>query len=98
MHVHFAFWNGAADTNKKKLESIQRLALCKILGVMNTSADAYETVNIISQTPPLELRRRQEEVNLYHKCVKWSNKFPNHNLTLAYKCWKQVHIFKDKDN
>ncbi|ETO01870.1 hypothetical protein RFI_35569, partial [Reticulomyxa filosa] len=41
---------------------------------------AYDTVNVISQTPPLELRRQQEEVKLYHKCIRWRDKFPDHNL------------------
>ncbi|ETO36467.1 hypothetical protein RFI_00595 [Reticulomyxa filosa] len=29
-----AFWNGAADIHKKQLERIQRIAMCRILGVM----------------------------------------------------------------
>ncbi|ETO35193.1 hypothetical protein RFI_01881 [Reticulomyxa filosa] len=40
MHLH---WNGAADIHKKKLERIQRVAMCRILGVMNQTA--YDAVN-----------------------------------------------------
>src|SRR5690348_3925746 len=71
-----AFWNGAAETHKKKLERIQRIAICRILGVMHQTA--YDTVNVISQIPPLELRRKQEEVKLYHRCIKWSGKSHDH--------------------
>lgn len=83
------FWNGAAESHKKKLERIQRLAMVKILGVMNSTA--YDTVNIISQIPPLELRRKQEEIKLYHKCIRWSGKLRKHNLTLAYNLWRKNH-------
>jgi len=62
-----AFWNGAAETHKRKLERIQRIAMCRILGVMHQTA--YDTVNVISQLPPLEFRRQQEEVKIYEKCV-----------------------------
>ena len=48
----------------------------------------------MSQFPPLELRRQQEEVKLYHKCIRGSIKFPEHNLTQAYQLWKQEHEFK----
>ena len=88
-----AFWNGAAESHKKKLDRIQRIALCRILGVMN--ATAYDTVNVISQIPPLELRRRQEEVKLYQKCVKWSGRFHGHNLVMAYEMWND---YKNKSN
>ncbi|ETO08846.1 hypothetical protein RFI_28541 [Reticulomyxa filosa] len=84
-----AFWNGAAQSHKCRLERIQRLAMCRILGVMNSTA--YDTVNMITQLPPLELRRQQEEVKLYHKCIRWSTKFPNHNLTLGFLLWKRNH-------
>ncbi|ETO02297.1 hypothetical protein RFI_35139, partial [Reticulomyxa filosa] len=83
-----AFWNGAAESHKKRLERIQRIAMCRILGVMNSTA--YDTVNVIAQIPPLELQR-QEEVKLYHKCIRWSSKFPGHNLTMAYQLWRINH-------
>ena len=78
-----AFRNVAAESHKKRLERIQRIAMCRILGVMNTTA--YDTVNVISQIPPLEFRRKQEEVKLYHKCTKWSGKSDEHNMVSAYK-------------
>jgi ribonuclease HI len=52
------------------------------------NSTAYDTVNVISQCPPLELRRRQEEVKLFQKCVKWSKRLPDHNLTQAYNLWR----------
>ena len=91
-----AFWNGAPESYKKRLERIQRIAMCRILGVMNSTA--YDTVNVISQIPPLELRRRQEEVKLYCKCIKWSKKFPDHNLTRAYEIWKMNHELKEDES
>ena len=84
-----AFWNGAAESHKKRLNRIQRIAVCRILGVMN--ATAYHTTNILSQFPPLELRRKQEEVKIFHKCIRGSTKFPQHNLTQGYLLWKQDH-------
>jgi len=51
-----AFWNGAPESYKKRLEKIQRIAVCRILGVMN--ATAYHTINMTSQFPPLEFRRK----------------------------------------
>jgi hypothetical protein len=92
-----AFWNAAAaDCHKRKLERIQRIALCRILGVMNSTA--YETVNVISQIPPLELRRQQEEVKLYQKCVRLSKKLPDHNLIQGYNLWKRYHEIKTNEH
>ena len=82
-----AFWNCAAEAHKKKLERVQRLAICRILGVMK--ATSYETCNMMAQIPPLELRRRQEEIKLFHKCVKYSVRAPEHNLIKAYMYWKE---------
>ncbi|ETN99500.1 hypothetical protein RFI_37971, partial [Reticulomyxa filosa] len=82
-----AFWNGASEVHKKKLERIQRIAICRILGVMH--ATAYDTVNVISQIPPLELRRQQEEVKIFQRCIKWSGRFYNHNLVKAYWMWEE---------
>ncbi|ETO34127.1 hypothetical protein RFI_02967, partial [Reticulomyxa filosa] len=48
-----AFWNGAADIHKRRLERIQRIAMCRIFSVMNQAA--YDTVNAISQLHHLEL-------------------------------------------
>jgi hypothetical protein len=59
----------------------------RILGVMNSTA--YDTVNVISQMPPLELRKQQGEVKLFQKFVRWSNNFPKHNLTQGYMLWKE---------
>ncbi|ETO12526.1 hypothetical protein RFI_24849 [Reticulomyxa filosa] len=87
-----AFWNGAAESHKKKLERIQRIAMCRILGVMQSSA--YDTVNIIAQVPPLELRRQQEEVKLFQRCEKYMENFPRHNLSQSYQLWKNNHQFK----
>ncbi|ETO01297.1 hypothetical protein RFI_36143, partial [Reticulomyxa filosa] len=86
------FWNGAAETCKKKLEQIQKLAMCRILGVMNSTS--YDTVNIISQMPPLELRRQQEEIKMYHRCIQLSEQFPSHNMSIAYRLWKKNHETK----
>ncbi|ETO08780.1 hypothetical protein RFI_28612 [Reticulomyxa filosa] len=83
------FWNGTSEVYKKKLERIQRIALCRILGVMSWTA--YDTVNMMAQMPPLELRRQQEEVKLYHRCIQISEQLPEHNLTLAYRLWEQNH-------
>ncbi|ETO33162.1 hypothetical protein RFI_03948 [Reticulomyxa filosa] len=33
-----AFWNGAAEIHKKKLELIQRISMCRILGVIHATA------------------------------------------------------------
>ncbi|ETO04645.1 hypothetical protein RFI_32751, partial [Reticulomyxa filosa] len=82
-----AFWNGASEVHKKKLERIQRIAICRILGVMH--ATAYDTVNVISQIPPLELRRQQEEVKIFQRCIKWSGRFYNHNLVKSYWMWEE---------
>ena len=81
-----AFWNGAAEVHKTKLDRIQRIAFSRILGVMKSTA--YDTINVLTQVPPLELRRKQEEVKIYHRCIRWSIKLPNHNLTKAYNLWK----------
>ena len=64
--------------------------MCRILGVKN--ATAYDTVNVISQIPPLEFRRKQEEVKLYHKCIKWSGKSDEHNMVLAYQMWSDSKV------
>ena len=61
------------------------------------NSTAYDTVNVIAQVPPLELRRQQEEVKLFQKCVKWSERFPDHNLVQGYKLWKRNHEFKYGD-
>ena len=90
-----AFWNGAGHHHKRRLDRIQRVAMCRILGVMNSTA--YDTVNVIAQVPPLELRRQQEEVKVLHKCVKWSQIFPEHNLVQGYNLWKSYHEFKDDE-
>src|SRR3984885_15079140 len=90
-----SFWNGAADVHKSKLDKIQRLAMCRILGVMKNTA--YDTINVLTQVPPLELRRRQEEVNLYHCCIRLSIKFPDHNLTQAYNLWRRNCDFENKN-
>ncbi|ETO08756.1 hypothetical protein RFI_28632 [Reticulomyxa filosa] len=87
-----AFWNGAPESHKKKLEKIQRIAMCRILGVMKSTA--YDTVNILSQMPPLELRRQQEEVKLFQRCENHMQNFPNHNLSQAYQLWQSNHNFK----
>ncbi|ETN98495.1 hypothetical protein RFI_39001, partial [Reticulomyxa filosa] len=44
---------------------------------------AYDTVMLF---PTLELRRRQEEAKLYHKCI---SRFNGHNLVFAYKIWNE---------
>ncbi|ETN97484.1 hypothetical protein RFI_40045, partial [Reticulomyxa filosa] len=72
-----------------------KIAMCKILGVMNSTA--YNTLNVISQLPPLELRRQQEEVNLLQKFVRWCNKFPEHNLTMVYQLWQRNREIKDNE-
>ncbi|ETN99935.1 hypothetical protein RFI_37532 [Reticulomyxa filosa] len=53
--------------------------------------DSVRHSGCISQTPPLELRRHQEKVKLYHKCIRWNNKFPDHNLAMAYQLWRINH-------
>ncbi|ETO09827.1 hypothetical protein RFI_01957 [Reticulomyxa filosa] len=40
----------------------------------------------------LELRRQQEEIKLYHKCICLSKKLHTHNLSIAYKLYKVNHI------
>ena len=95
MEYGCAFWNAAAVSYKSKLDRIQRIAMCKILGVMQTTA--YDTVNILTQVPPLEFRRRQEEVKLYHRCIKMSTRFPTHNLVQAYSLWKEHRNFDENE-
>ncbi|ETO35924.1 hypothetical protein RFI_01138 [Reticulomyxa filosa] len=68
---------------------IQRIAMCRILGVMQITA--YDTVNIIAQMPYLELRRQEEELKLFQRCKIFSDRFPNHNLSQAYQLWKRDH-------
>ena len=79
-------------STKENIGKDQRLAFCRILGVMKSTA--YDTVNVISQIPPLELRRQQEEVKLFHRCKKYSERFPRHNLSVAYQLWKNNHHFE----
>ena len=61
------------------------------------NATAYHTVNVLSQFPPLEFRRKQEEVKLYQKCIRGSIKFPDHNLTQGYFLWKEDHDIKQDE-
>ncbi|ETO07224.1 hypothetical protein RFI_30168 [Reticulomyxa filosa] len=28
------------------------------------------------------------KVKLYHKCIRWNSKFPDHNLAIAYQLWQ----------
>ncbi len=89
-----AFWNGAPDSYKEKLQRIQRIALCRIVGCFRTTS--YNVVNALTHVAPLELRRQQEEVKLLHRCIKYSEAYPRGNLSSALAVWRSYPGFGSK--
>ena len=89
MEYASAFWNLASKSVKQRLERIQRTALVRILGVMYQSS--YDELNVICQIPPLEMRRQQEAVRLFHRAMLYHKKEPRHNLSRAFGFWRETH-------
>ncbi|ETO36040.1 hypothetical protein RFI_01022, partial [Reticulomyxa filosa] len=58
------------------------------------SADCYKRKLKGSKEYQYVESLEQEEVKLFQKCVRWNDKFTNHNLTLGYQLWKSNHEFK----
>jgi ribonuclease HI len=85
MEYASAFWNGASTRVKKRLDRIQRTSLTRILGCYRTTS--YDVVNILANLEPLEMRRMQEEVKLLHRCIRYREAYPQHNLVQAHDIW-----------
>ena len=73
-----AFWNGAAESHKRRLERIQRIAMCRILGVMNSTAYcqhhlAAPSIGIKTTT------RRSEAVPQMHSVVDQTSSTQSHS-------------------
>ena len=82
------FWNGVSTQAKAKLNSVQRKAIQYGLNVMRTSG--YDSLCMITQLPPLQLRREQALITLYHQCIRLEQQQPSHNMIVAWKTWKTL--------